>query len=294
MPLTIAAIALVCALIALVLGQQQHTRTRRRLATLAQAEVVARRSAAHAMAWVATERLHRAGRAARYPVDFRADFSEDVLLFHLFEGRLEGTCVECGAFDGLAASVSYAFDAVGWKTILIEASPSAAALCARNRPESRVVHGAASGHGAPGPLRFVEVVPAASEHVANGDPAAKPNSFVLGAKTPKRIPGSHRQNVVDVPRVTMDEVLAGEGAFIDLAVIDVEGHEMDLFDGWNFATCCPRVLVVEEDPPGGRPELVALLEGRGMVSVGWRGGNRIMVHQSQPDLLARARLLMSA
>lgn len=147
MDLTLAAIALALALIALVVGQRQHKRAKRRWATLAEAAAVAQRSVGHAMACVATERLRSAGRAARYPVDFRADCSEDVLLFHLFEGRLDGTCVECGAFDGLTASVTYALDAIGWKTILIEASPGAAALCAKNRPASRVVHGAASGKG---------------------------------------------------------------------------------------------------------------------------------------------------
>ncbi|MFN0010561.1 MAG: FkbM family methyltransferase [Phycisphaerales bacterium] len=290
MDTALAAIALALALTALVVGQRQHRRAKRRWATLAEAASVASRSAAHAMGFVASERLRSAGRTPRYPVDFRADCSEDVLLFHLFEGRLDGSCLECGAFDGLTASVTYALDAIGWKTILIEASPGAAALCAKNRPASRVVHAAASARGASGTLRFVEVVPA----TANGAGAVKPNSFVLGAKTPKAIPAAHVQTVVDVPRTTMDEVLAGAGTggFIDAAVIDVEGHEMDLFDGWDFAKCCPRVLVVEEDPPGGRPELMRLLHGRGMVSVGQRGTNQIMVHESQADLLARARLLM--
>lgn len=289
MPMLLAALALVLALVAVVAGQRQHARVRRRLATLAQAEVVARRSAASAMAWMLSERLRAAGRQPRYPVDFRADFAEDVLLFHLFEGRLDGTCLECGAFDGLTGSVTYAFDAAGWKTILVEASPSAAALCVTNRPSSRVVHAAASGHGASGTLGFVEVMPQAGAQAAG----ARPNSFVLGASTPRRIAGSMQQRVVDVPRTSMSSVLADEGPFIDLAVIDVEGHEMELFDGWDFAACAPRVLIVEEDPPGSRPDLVQMLEKRGMISVGMRGWNRIMVHQSQKELLARARLLMT-
>ncbi len=288
MPLALSLVALAVALAALVVQRRQHARARRRLVTLTDAAEAARRAASLTLAAAVAERLRASGITPRYPVDFRADFSEDVLLYHLFEGRLDGTCVECGAFDGLSASTTYALDAIGWRAVLIEASPSAAAACARNRPRSTVIHAAASGPHAAGPLRFVEVIDASRGEGG----AARPNSFVLGADTPKAIPAGHRQTVVEVPRTTMTDALRDLGPHVDVAVIDVEGHEMDLFAGWDFSRCCPRVLVVEEHPPGGREALIAMLEERGMVSVARRGWNRIMVHASQRDLLARARLLM--
>ena len=66
---------------------------------------------------------------------------EDVFAFeHFFFGVENGTFLELGALDGVRYSNSYALDRqLGWKGVLIEASPPSYARLALNRPQQITV-----------------------------------------------------------------------------------------------------------------------------------------------------------
>src|SRR5437773_6915813 len=71
----------------------------------------------------AIERLRERGRAPALPVWFRSQFGEDAVLWECFEDQADGFFIEVGAYDGISLSVSYAFESIGWKGVLIEAQP---------------------------------------------------------------------------------------------------------------------------------------------------------------------------
>jgi len=81
------------------------------------------------------------------------------------------------------------------------------------------------------------------------------------------------RNAEAVPLTTMDEVLKDH----TVAVIDVEGGELDLLDGLDLAKHRPRVMLIEN----------AMLR-HPYTQVGWIQTSRVYVHNDEKEVLARA------
>lgn len=236
----------------------------------------------------AEKRLRDQGRAPRMPIEFRAQFAEDIALHSLLGDTPDGIVIEVGAFDGKTLSVSYALDAIGWDCLLIEAIPDRHAQCVKNRPHARVVHAALSHDDAPAELEFtitddhfggmLSYLTTDADHLA----AIKDN------KNPTR--------QVRVPVTTMNALLEGETRPIAAASIDVEGGEVDLLKGFDLARHRPRILIIEDNTrskPG--PAKVSPVE-RYMLTqpytyVGFIGCNRLYIRADLTDLIARARAM---
>jgi FkbM family methyltransferase len=236
----------------------------------------------------AEKRLRDQGRAPRMPIEFRAQFAEDIALHSLLGDTPDGIIIEVGAFDGKTLSVSYALDAIGWDCLLIEAIPDRHAQCVNNRPHARVVHAALSHDDAPAELEFtitddhfggmLSYLTTDADHLA----AIKDN------KNPTR--------QVRVPVTTMNALLEGETRPIAAASIDVEGGEVDLLKGFDLARHRPRILIIEDNTrskPG--PAKVSPVE-RYMLTqpytyVGFIGCNRLYIRADLTDLIARARAM---
>ncbi len=229
----------------------------------------------------AEQALTRAGRAPRLPVVFRAQFAEDVLLWDLFDGALDGTFLEVGANDGVALSVSYAFEAVGWTGVLIEALPEQAERCRANRPHSRVVHGALSHPGAPREVTFSTVPEDSLLSYLKSDAAHQ--QFIAHNK--------FTQKSVTVPCMTMDEALGDLPARLDFAVIDVEGAETDVLAGFNLERYRPRVMLIEDTTPLERSPVKAAMASSPYVWLGLHAINHVFVHRDEHELLARFEML---
>ncbi|MGH7132468.1 MAG: FkbM family methyltransferase, partial [Phycisphaerales bacterium] len=187
-------------------------------------------------------------------------------------------------YDGRQASVTYPFEAIGWTGLLVEPGPAAYEACKRHRPNSTVVNAAVSKKNSTGFIDFVEVKSPTQAHSGT-------RSHITTAATPKRIPGEDKLVRTKVPLTTMDEAVKFHPGRIDFAVIDVEGHEPELFDGFDLERLRPRALLVEEYPLGSRPELFSMLKSRGYEPVGTIGWNRILVHRDETELMQRAKLL---
>lgn len=235
---------------------------------------------AHAYAAEVTGQLLSEGRKPRYPVEFRSQFGEDASLWKLFGGRTEGYFIEVGAFDGYAFSVTYALECAGWDGLLIEAIPERAQACRERRKNSRVVHAALGRRGSSGSTTFTVVD---DEHGGMSSyHTASPDHLALVAHTAKGT------RTVEVPLTTIDDLLAQEPRRADVAVIDVEGGEVEVLEGFDLERHKPRVLMLEDNTRQEHSALGRYLRERPYRQVGWLEVNRIYVRLDEPEILSRA------
>lgn len=139
---------------------------------------------------------------------------------------------EMGALDGVTYSNTKFFeDSLGWKGLLVEGNPIVATNLARNRSQCIVLNAVVSDAKQPVSFKICTNVPA-----------------VCGVKetVPSNFEGTYyRQNntvyhtTIPVP---LSLVFAHSGLpRIDLAVLDVEGHEMNVLNSLNFSESIPVV-----------------------------------------------------
>lgn len=184
----------------------------------------------------AARALAEAGRRARRPIEFRSQNGEDAYLWDLLGHPLDGFYIEVGAYNGLDLSVSYAFDCIGWRGLLVEPIPERYAECVRNRPDARVVHAALGPPGQPPTVRF---------NVTDDVFGGMLSNVGTGHGQAHEIRSTR---AVEVPFLTMDALLAGHQGGIDFAVIDVEGFEIPLLQGFSIERHRPKLLMVECRP----------------------------------------------
>lgn len=227
----------------------------------------------------AKDRLRDAGRAAAMPVEFRSQFGEDIMIWDLLDGQLDGFFIEVGAFDGYSCAVTYVLESVGWKGLLVEAIPERFEQCKSRRKNSRVVHAALGKRGSSGTTTF-QIVEDQFGGMLSYHTTTEQHLRMLN--NDKRARKS-----VTVPLTTMDELLKDHKGRIDVAVIDVEGGELDLLDGFDLVKHRPRVMLIEDNDPSSR-----LIENAMMrhpyTQVGWVEVSRVYVHNDEKDVLARA------
>lgn len=231
--------------------------------------------------WLLVEDLRRQGREPRLRPEFMAGDGEDLALWPLFEGQEKGTFIECGAYDGVRFSVTYVFEAVGWGGVLIEALPNVFEECRKNRPGSRVVHAAVSKRGSSGTAEFL----AFSSDTINDAMSRLAESSGTNNKS------TRKTTSISVPLTTMDAVLGEPTAPIDLAVLDVEGGELDLLDGFDLERYKVRVLLIEELSAGEDKRLRRLMDGRGYEYIARVGRNDLYITRREPELIRRAKQL---
>lgn len=238
----------------------------------------------------------RTAAAPGVPVGFAAEYGEDVVLWQLFGPEPAGTCIEAGAFDGRTNSVTSVFEDAGWRALLVEPVAEQAAKARSLRPGAAVVHGAlgaqaADGAAAPRSLTIHRPTTAAEQLIAFGDTSAGHSTFVetLKAKGEKFVSET-------VPLYTLDELLSRHGfTSVDFAVIDVEGAELSVLQGFTLAKWKPRAILIEQlHGPGSDGECHALLTAAQYERVLWVGMNALYLAPGQDELrrrLPQARLL---
>lgn len=229
--------------------------------------------------------LENTRRSPRMPVEFRSECGEDILLFTLLvdtgsDPNLSGFFIEAGGYDGYTFAATYALEALGWTGLVVEPIPELHRACCERRPGSRVVRAALSRRGSTGTARFVHVGDSVSRHDVS--------SHLLGERPAKAPASSAARQVIDVPITTVDDLLAAHDGIVDAAVIDVEGAELDLLDGFDLDRFRPRVLIVEDHGGSQGVIVVRTLQARGYEQAGWLAHNRIFVRRDEPALLARA------
>lgn len=164
------------------------------------------------------------------PVSAPFDDREQRLVRDFFGGARSGFFVEVGANDPYHASQSSHLEQLGWTGILIEPQPNLAADLARSRTAKVFAVACSSPQNAGKVMRL---------HVAGA----------LSSLDPARMaPGARTERVIEVPVRTLDDVLTEARAPVgfDLLSVDVEGHELEVLSGFNFARWRPRLILLED------------------------------------------------
>lgn len=161
----------------------------------------------------------------------------DQLLTHLFGHKRDGVFVEVGASNGIDCGICTPLADLGWKGLCIEPNKKSAYECLMNHQHNqnvKVLNKAAGaekkrvevfgeGHGATVNSEYIE----ASKQISWSVPMRKTNEVVQDK---------------------LDDILTEEGyepGKIDVMSIDVEGHETEVFKGFDLAKWKPKMLMVE-------------------------------------------------
>jgi FkbM family methyltransferase len=179
----------------------------------------------------------------RLPALMPSQYGEDILLWNFFEHKREGFFVEVGAYNGVGFSNTYFFEAVGWTGLLIEPAPEFYQACCSSRPHSQVINAAVGRSDQGKRIKF---------SVAEGSRGVGTLSFC--GENSQQVERIHREggvlHTVDVPLLSLSELLENHQGEIDFITIDVEGAEMDVLQGLDLERFCPRVLMIEDNSNG--------------------------------------------
>lgn len=155
---------------------------------------------------------------------------EPGLIREFFGARNDGFFVEVGANDPQIKSQSWHLERAGWSGILIEPQPDLAERLKRERT-AKVFPFACSSPDRAGTTMHL--------HVAGAFSSFTPDLMVTGVQAERSI---------NVPVRTLDDILAEARAPqpIDLLSVDVEGHELDVLQGFDFSRWRPRLILLED------------------------------------------------
>jgi FkbM family methyltransferase len=159
-----------------------------------------------------------------------------------FKNKFGGVSIECGAFDGLLeCSTKFFEDTYDWKTINIEPLPNVFDKLIKNRPNSININLALSNNDddkiftnykhptlgydwGNGSLNHTE------EHKRHLEDVCGHNNYITHV-----VKTNTYKQVIDKLGIKQ----------LDLFVLDVEGHELDVIDGMVGCDVLPDVFVIE-------------------------------------------------
>jgi FkbM family methyltransferase len=158
------------------------------------------------------------------------DGREQELVRIFFAGVRSGFFVEVGANRPRDQSQTWHLEQLGWTGILIEPQPDLAGDLCRVRSAKVFAVACSSPENAGRRMQL---------HVAGP----------LSALDRDRMaPGAQPEGVVEVPVRTLDDILLEAHAPVgfDFLSIDVEGHELEVLSGFDFARWRPRLVLLED------------------------------------------------
>lgn len=208
-------------------------------------------------------------------------FGEDRILREIFGERAEGYCVEIGAYDGRTGSASYLFEKRGWRCLLVEPIPALAQEIREHRASCTVVNCAVSDREGTASFFVAENV----EEMSTLDLTADRLEWI------EQVGGAVKE--ITVRTATLDSLLA-EAAFpeIQFITIDVEGHELEVLEGFTLEAHRPRIVIIEDnaasDDPrarGGDPRVGRHMSEHGYVHFRRTGVNEWYAHESDTELV---------
>lgn len=155
---------------------------------------------------------------------------EPDLVQAFFAASANGFYVDVGANHPTEDSQSWHLECLGWRGLLIEPLPQYCEMLRAAR-SGRVVQVACSS-----PINDGKTMPML---VAGVHSTLNANPIALGANA---------QAVMQVPTRTLDAVLLENQVQpgFDLLSIDVEGHEMEVFQGFDLSRWHPRLVLLED------------------------------------------------
>lgn len=175
-----------------------------------------------------------------------------------FFGRGDGSFIEMGALDGLRLTNTLALEALGWKGVHIEASPSSYAGLARNRPLQVDIHAAVCDKA-----RMVH-------YVDEGNDCCRGIAEFMTDLFKKHFhPEVWKNGYAGLPEVQclpLSLILDQLGmAHFNMFVLDVEGGELAVVQSIDFSRHSFDVIIIEADGSDKQKEanLIQLLASKG-------------------------------
>lgn len=156
------------------------------------------------------------------------------------DANIQGFFVECGAFDGhVESSCKFFEESCGWKGINIEPAPPVFERLVANRPGSLNFNLALSS--AIGTAMFRHAIsPTLGQFFGNG--SLSHAEAHLRDLEERGCSFENYQVSTTTWSKLMEQVGVGE---VDLFVLDVEGHELDVIAGMHGSSVLPKVMCVE-------------------------------------------------
>ena len=160
---------------------------------------------------------------------FPAD-AEEALKAEFFHATPAGFFVDVGANAPRDGSQSLAMEQRGWSGVLVEPQPDLAAAL-RNERRGKVYAVACSTPANAGKTLTL--------YLAGIQSSLKSDFYVAGMQ---------RAGTVEVPVMTLDQILTDAGAPrpLDFVSIDVEGHDIEVLEGFDLDRWRPRLLLIED------------------------------------------------
>ena len=169
--------------------------------------------------------------------------NHDKLLKNL-KNKRDGFFVECGGFDGYFQDPTYNLEKFkGWSGVIIEPVPKMYEICKKNRPKSTIYcYAAGSRIAENSTLKILDVGPMSIIK----DDALDYEGWAAGAE---KILKLNREELVVTSR-TLDSILDSHfkqfgTKKINLLVIDVEGFELEVLDGFSVEKYLPDFILIE-------------------------------------------------
>jgi FkbM family methyltransferase len=162
----------------------------------------------------------------------RTVFPQDVEtdLRRAFFGHLDkGYFIEVGAFLPEDGSQTFDLEQRGWTGVLVEPQPELAEELRRRRSAKVFAEACSSPRNSGRPMTL---------NLASGHSSFDQKLNVAEIKP---------HGTIQVPVRTLDEILVEAGAQrVDFVSIDVEGHEIEVLDGFDLARWRPRLILIED------------------------------------------------
>jgi FkbM family methyltransferase len=159
------------------------------------------------------------------------EIEEKTLVWKFFGQRRDGVFVEVGANDPVAGSQTWLLEQNGWRGVLVEPQAAHSEKLRQQRKNSQVFQVACSSPENEGEMDLL---------IASAD----------GASTLRPQRDTHGTQFIGTERVkvtTLDKTLAAAGVDkIDFLSLDVEGHEIEVMSGFDFAKYRPALILIED------------------------------------------------
>ena len=155
---------------------------------------------------------------------------EEALVSAFFDGSTKGFFVEVGANHPTIASQTWHLERSGWTGVLIEPQPDLAAFLVTERKAK------------------VFAVACSSPQNAGRSLPLHVDGALSSLDRERMAPGARTDYTIMVPTQTLDDILdeAEAPSPLDLLSIDVEGHEIEVLQGFDFAMWQPRLIMIED------------------------------------------------
>jgi FkbM family methyltransferase len=160
----------------------------------------------------------------------------------IFKNKKNGIYIELGALDGVEYSnTKYFEDSHNWTGILIEPHPKRFVSLKKNRPNNFVFNNLVSCHTTPLEFRYFVNSAAAVSGVEN---TLSKHHFECFFENNDPWFKSLEQQKVFIKPISLTEIVnQTDIKHIDLLSLDVEGHEYEVLQSWDFSIPIDIVLI---------------------------------------------------